>query len=216
MTALDADRAFALGQVPDDKRRAVGALWRLDAALGAVLASGREPMISQIKLAWWRESLEKLDRERPPAEPMLEEVASNLISAVSGSELAEMEQAWLVLLGPASLTATDLSDYASRGRRLFRYSALLLGGDLGAEQEQAGEGWALVDLARHSSKADAEAALGAARARLRPALWPRPLRPLGMLAALAARDVERGLERLEPHGAPPRIARMLRFRLTGR
>jgi 15-cis-phytoene synthase len=216
MTALDADRAFALAQIPQDKRAAVGALWRLDAALAAVLAGGREPMISQIKLAWWRESLEKLDRERPPAEPMLEEVASNLIPAVSGSELAEMEQAWLVLLGPAPLTATDLSDYASRGRRMFRYSARLLGGELGAEQEQGGEGWALVDLARHSSKADAEAALAAARTRLKPAFWPRPLRPLGMLAALATRDVERGLDRLEPHGAPPRIARMLRFRLTGR
>ncbi len=216
MTALDADRAFALAQVPDEKRAAVGALWRLDAALGAVLAGGREPMISQIKLAWWRESLEKLDRERPPAEPMLEEAAANIIPAVSGRELAEMEQAWLVLLGPGPLTEADLRDYASRGSWLFRYSARLLGGELGAEQEQAGEGWALADLARHSSKTDAQAALVAARTRLRPASWPRPLRPLGMLAALARRDVERGLDRLEPLGAPPRIARMLRLRLTGR
>jgi phytoene synthase len=216
MTALDADRAFALAQVPEDKRAAVGALWRLDSALGAVLAGGREPMISQIKLAWWRESLEKLDRERPPAEPMLKEVAATIIPTVSGSELAELETAWLVLLSPGPLTEADLHDYASRGRRLFRYSARLLGGELGAEQELAGEGWALADLARHSSKADAQLALVAARARLRRVLWPRPTRPLGMLAALARRDVERGLDRLEPPGVPPRIARMLRLGLTGR
>ena len=216
MTALDADRLFALAQVPDEKRSAVAALWRLDATFGAVVAGGREPMISQIKLAWWRESLEKLDRERPPPEPMLEEAAANIVPAVAGSELAEMEQAWPALLRPGPLTGGDLEDYAGRGRTLFRYSARLLGGELGAEQEKAGEGWALVDLARHSNQADAQSALVAARARLGPVSWPRALRPLGMLAVLARRDAKRGPGRLEPPGAPPRIARMLRLRLTGR
>jgi phytoene synthase len=216
MTALDADRAFALTQVRDDKRAAVGALWRLDAALGAVLAGGREPMISQIKLAWWRDSLEKLDHEAAPAEPTLQEVAAQLLPAVSGSELAAMERPWVALLGLGPLTEGELDDYAGRGRTLFRYSARLLGAELDAEHERAGEGWALADLARHSNRADAEAALAAARARLRPLAWPRALHPLGMLAALAWRDVGRGIDRLEPPGAPPRIARMLRLRLTGR
>ncbi|HEX8534003.1 MAG TPA: hypothetical protein VF662_07535, partial [Allosphingosinicella sp.] len=58
---LDADRALVLTYVPAARRAAVGALWRLDVALGAVLAGGREPMISRIKLAWWRDSLVKLD-----------------------------------------------------------------------------------------------------------------------------------------------------------
>src|SRR5688572_3068485 len=97
---IDADRAFVLTQIPSERRAAVGALWRLDTALGAVLAGGREPMISRIKLAWWRDSLEKLDREKPPAEPTLQEVAANLLSSgLAGAELSRMEEPWLVLLG---------------------------------------------------------------------------------------------------------------------
>jgi phytoene synthase len=216
MTALDADRAFALTQIPDDKRDAVGALWRLDSALAAVLSGGREPMISQIKLAWWRDSLERLDRERPPAEPLLQDVAANIIPSISGTELAAMEPAWLVLLGQGALSEADLDSYSERGRRLFAYSARLLGVEIDPGRERAGEGWALADLVRHSNRVDAAAALAAARGRLQPLSWPRPLRPLGMLAALARRDVLHGPDRLEPQGAPPRIARMLRLRLTGR
>jgi hypothetical protein len=37
-----------------------------------------------------------------------------------------------------------------------------------------------------------------------------------MLAILALRDTERGLEKREQRGAPARMARMFRHRLTGR
>jgi phytoene synthase len=85
--------------------------------------------------------------------------------------------------------------------------------------ERAGEGWALTDLARHSNPADAEAALAAAQRLFADAdssRWPARLRPLGMLAVLAARDAAQGLEKLEPPGAPGRMLRMLRHRFTGR
>ena len=218
MTALDADRAFALGQVPPNRRPAIGALWRLDAALGAVLAGGREPMISRIKLAWWRDSLEQLDLAPPPAEPVLQDVAALVLPCVPGHELAGMEEGWAVLLAEEGLTSPEFDRYgALRGGSLFSFSARLLGVPLTGPLEQAGEGWALADLARHSAKADAEAAFAAARERFqRRERWPAALRPLGMLAALARRDAERGLERLEPPGAPPRVARMLRHRLIGR
>src|SRR5687768_18513690 len=89
---LDPDRTLALSYVPARRRSAVGALWRLDSALGAALAGGREPMISRIKLAWWREALERLDRERAPAEPGLQELAEHVLPAgVGGAELAGME-----------------------------------------------------------------------------------------------------------------------------
>ncbi|MDP8913947.1 MAG: hypothetical protein M3N39_10280 [Pseudomonadota bacterium] len=221
MAELDADRALALTYVPTSARPAVDALWRLDAALGGVLAGGREPLISQIKLTWWRDALEKLDLEKAPAEPVLEAVAGKILPAgVSGSALSEMEEGWTVLLSQAPLTASDLASYsAARGGLLFRYSAAILAGGLSPEMEQAGEGWALVDLARHSHAQDAAASISLAGERLAPSaglVWPSALRPLGMLAALARRDVERGTERFEEHGAPGRMLRMFRHRLTGR
>ncbi len=221
MAELDADRALALTYVPTSARPAVDALWRLDVALGAVLGGGCEPLISQIKLTWWRDALEKLDLEKAPAEPVLEAIARNVLPAgVSGSALSGMEEGWTVLLSPDPLTASDLASYsAARGGLLFRYSAAILAGGLSPEMERAGEGWALVDLARHSNAEDAAASVGLAGERLAASagiLWPSALRPLGMLAALARRDVERGTERFEEHGAPGRMLRMLRHRLTGR
>ncbi|HMJ93449.1 MAG TPA: squalene/phytoene synthase family protein [Allosphingosinicella sp.] len=215
---LDPDRILALSYVPSARREAVGALWRLDAALGAVLSAGREPMISRIKLAWWRDSLEKLDRERAPAEPVLQAVAQHVLPAgVSGAELAPMEEGWAVLLSDEPLTSSDLDTYArQRGALLFRLGARLLGAEVNAEVEKAGETWALADLARHSgNEEDSGAALKAALERAVPRRWPPQLRPLGMLAVLARRDAESGLGGWQAQGSPGRMVRMLGHRLSG-
>ncbi|HEX6374378.1 MAG TPA: squalene/phytoene synthase family protein [Allosphingosinicella sp.] len=213
---LDPDRILALTYVPAKRRAAVGALWRLDAALGAALTGGREPIIARIKLAWWREALERLDREPAPAEPVLRDLADHVLPAVSGAELARMEEGWAVLPSAETLGADELRLYAERrGGLLFRYTARLLGGN--AEGlEPAGEAWALIDLARHCATAeDADVAVAAARERRLDRRWPARLRPLGMLAALAARDAEPERSPWEPRGSPRRMWRMLRHRITG-
>lgn len=218
MNPLDPDRTLALAYVPAARRPAVEALWRLDAALASVLATGREPLISRIRLAWWREALEKLDRERAPDEPVLKALARLVLPAgVTGAELSAMEAGWEVLLISEPLSAADLRLYASaRGGLLFRYTAHLLGERLpDADIEAGGGAWALADLARNSADAtDAEGAITAARL-VRPGRWPVRLRPLGMLAVLAARDAEPGRPRWELQGAPRRMLRMVRHRITG-
>ena len=213
---LDPDRNLALAYVPARHRAAIGALWRLDAALANALAGGREPLIARIKLAWWREALERLDRAPPPAEPVLRDAAEHLLPAVAGAELAKMEEGWAVLASAEPLAPADLDIYAAgRGALLFRYTARLLGG--GEEGlDPAGEAWALVDLARHcAARADSDVALEAARRRRPAGRWPARLRPLGMLAALAARDADPARPPWEARGAPARMWRMLRHRITG-
>jgi phytoene synthase len=215
---LDSDRRLALSYVPGSRRAAIGALWRLDIAMGAVLTSGREPMISRIKLAWWREALEKLDRERAPAEPVLGALAVHVLPAgISGARLAAMEAGWSVLLADAPLGPSDLSAYASqRGGLLFSHSADLLGGQGDIDVRQAGEAWVLADLARHcGDPAEAETAVAEARQRSLPRRWPSRLRPLGMLAMLARRDLEPNRAHWEEQGSPGRMLLMLRHRLTG-
>ena len=218
MAELDRDRFLALSYVPAARRAALAALWELDCALGAVLTSGREPLLSQIKLAWWRDSLEALDHAPAPAEPALQAVAAHVLPrGVAGGELAAMEAGWNLLLTPDPLSIEELALYAARrGALLFRHSATLLGAASSPDVERGGEAWALIDLARHSgSEIDAEAALAAARDRASRRRWPRALRPLGMLAALAARDAEPGRGRWEEQGAPRRMLRMLRHRISG-
>jgi phytoene synthase len=221
MIPLDPDRTLALAYVPALHRPAVEALWRLDAALASVLSTGKEPLISQIRLAWWREALETLDSDGAPSEPVLRGLAAHVVPAgISGAELSAMEAGWAVLLSAEPLSEADLALYASaRGGLLFRHTARLLG-EASPEPavEAGGAAWALIDLARHSTDAaDAEAAAAAAAAgAAQPSRWPPRLRPLGMLAALARRDAEPGRPRWEPQGAPPRMLRMLRHRLSGK
>jgi phytoene synthase len=217
MAELDRDRILALSYVNARVRPALEALWSLDAALAAVLSSGRDPLLSQIKLAWWRDALEALDRAPSPAEPALEGIARHVLPrGISGTELAGMERGWTLLLTPDPLTPEELATYAAaRGGLLFTLSARLLC-RVGDYVATGGEAWALIDLARHSgSEVDAEAALAAARSRP-PGHWPSRLRPLGMLAALARRDAEPGRPRWEEQGAPGRMLRMLHHRFTGR
>ena len=224
-SALDRDRILALAYAPAARREALRALWEIDAALANVVArsgptGGREPMIREIRLAWWREALEALDRRTPPAEPVLEAASSLLLPAgLAGADLSRLEEGWSLLLKEDRLGPPDLDRYAAaRGGRLFFLSASLLGGAVEGVWE-AGESWALADLARHASRTDeAEAALAAARSRenRHPARWTARLRPVGMLAAMARRDAERGPRSFEVQGAPARMLRMARHRLTGR
>jgi 15-cis-phytoene synthase len=209
---MDPDRRLALAYVPVPARPAVEALWRLDAGLAAILATGTQKMISQLRLAWWREALERLDAAPPPAEPVLQGLAAHVLPAgISGAALAAMEEAWLILLSDDPLTGEQLERYAAlRGGLLFGFTARLLG-DADFPVAGAGGLWALADLARHSRRAD-ELKMIRSEMKMK---WPRRLRPLGMLAMLARRDLERLGKEPEVQGSPARMMRMIRHRVSG-
>jgi len=175
-------------------------------------------MVSRIRLAWWREALEKLDREKPPPEPVLEALAGHVLPAgIGGVELAAMEEGWAGLLSEGPPDGESLAAYAvARGGAMFRHSARLLGLP-GHPVEAAGRRWALIDLARRSAdRAEARAALEAARRIAVTDSWPAKLRPLGMLSVLTRRDIARSAGTWERQGSPARMLIMLRHRLTGR
>ena len=209
---LDPERRLALAYVPAAIRPAIEALWRLDASLAAILATGTQPLISQLRLAWWREALARLDATPAPAEPVLQALASHVLPCVSGAELAAMEEGWLILLSEDALGEGELAAYAARrGGLLFTYSARLLGAP-DFPVAQAGALWALADLARHSRRNE-PVKTSSPESQVK---WPRRLRPLGMLAMLARRDLERHGLASEKQVSPRRILRMLRHRLTGK
>lgn len=188
--------------------------------MGDVVRTTREPMIGQIRLAWWRERLMELDQgASAPAEPRLENVERELIPrGIRGIDLADLEGGWLSLFDPFPWGIETSESIWLRGNRLFGLAARLLGGG-SQEVQSAGGLWALVDVARHCSDASSRALLlrqavsiseGLLRYRM-----PGRLRPLTALAAVAVRDCMRG-EPFEREGSPWRAAAMLRHRLTGR
>ena len=204
---LDSDRQIALASLPWRFRAAFSALWAIDLALADVVATTTEPGLGAIRLAWWRESLAALDEAKPPAEPRLTAVATDLVPhGIIASEVSELADCWLPLL-PSSIDASAAGvALRRRGQILFGLGARLLGWDA-AEGEAAGELWSLVDGARRCHDFYIrQALLEEARAaivhlpRQKP---PRALRPMTVLAALAAHDVLRG-KPLDLGGGPGR------------
>ena len=187
--------------------------------MGDVLRTTSEPQLGEIRLAWWRERLEELDSQPPPAEPRLQAVAADLISrGIEGREVATLANGWrrLFELFPWDIRVAEALWF--RGRYLFTLGARILSQPNDAI-EGAGGVWALVDAARHCSDAESrDLLLSQARTFARGlagARFPSTLRPLSMLAALAVRDCAAG-KPFGPEGTPARAASMVRHRLSGR
>ena len=207
--ALGADRAFALQQMPGRVRSAVEALWLLDAAMGNVVARSTDPLLGRIKLAWWREQLERLDGAPPPAEPRLQAVARELVANdITGAVLAGLEAGWATMLDAE--IEPDL--VGARGARLFAITGRLLGSDDPALAE-AGALHVLASAARRGLPgllplaADHRRTLSGHR-------FAGPVRVLSMLARASARDLSG--PPFEPEGGRRRLLAMLVHRWSGR
>ena len=212
---LGPETELAVSYAAADRRGGLRALMMLDQALGNALRIAREPIVGQMRLAWWREALERLDAAPPPAEPVLRALAAHVLPrGVSGTAMATMTAGWEALLAD-ELSDSELIGHAeARGGRLFNLAAALLGAKDAVAA--AGAGWALADLSRRlSDKAVATRCAAMACERLDEAMsrrWSRPGRPLGALALSARFDCR---ESASLPGSPKRVARLLYHRATG-
>lgn len=114
---LPAIQRLALAYAPARTRDATLALLALDGRLAGVLRSASEPMLAQIRLAWWRDILGREAAERPSGEPLVALLepwgreAGELVALVDGWEqLVETES-----FGPAKC-APSAGDGGPHGR----------------------------------------------------------------------------------------------------
>ncbi len=93
------------------------------------MTTSSDPRLGAIRMAWWRERLEQLDKgAEAPAEPRLQAVATELLPrGISGQELSRLEDAWLPLLEPFPWGGAQAEALKLRGRILFGLGAQLLG-----------------------------------------------------------------------------------------
>ncbi|MBB4097805.1 squalene/phytoene synthase family protein [Sphingomonas kyeonggiensis] len=213
----DPERDLVLTYARAGRRAGLAALLALDDALAKLLRTTREPALGQMRLAWWREALEKLDHVPAPAEPVLKALEAEVLPhGVTGASLVPIVHGWEVLIEEEQLAADAMRRFGEGRGQLFVAAGALLGA-AGDPLAQAGQGWALADLA---GNLEDEKERAVARDLARPLLedaartrWSRSARALGALAHRARLDLA---EAPKAAGAPSRVGRLLWHRLTGR
>jgi 15-cis-phytoene synthase len=184
---LPGPQRLALAYAPAAARPATLALLALDARLGAVLRRGGEPVLAQIRFAWWRDRL----AAEPESWPAGDAVLGLLRDWRRPAALGPLVDGWEGLLGE-SLDAAAIGAFAEGRGEAFAELAREFGSEP-APAADCGRLWALGDLAANMSGADERAAAVAAAALLpRCPPLPRALRPLAVLAGLARRSLARG------------------------
>ena len=187
---------------PVELRPAFDALFAIDDVMAEIVASSTQPTLGAIRLAWWREALERLSHHPPPPEPRLQAAARELLPrGVTRARLAAIPNGWAALLDEEP----DPDIVVERGTGIFAAGACLLRATAPRLLE-AGALFAMADAKRRG--------LGTFKHSERPMRFARPLRPLTVLAALAARDLRQ--EHVEPEATPGRALALIRHRLTGR
>jgi phytoene synthase len=213
----DPERELALSYAERQARPYLRALWAVDERFGAILAGTTEAAIGEMRLLWWRDALTEAP-QATRAEPLIEAAATAMREAgTSGADWGAMTEGWHALL-QQPIEPAELERFArERGSRLFSLSATILGAPDWPGLEDAGQGWALTDLAYRITDGGVAAEARARATAFFPGRprWPRELRPLGALTVLARRDAHAGRTRRR-QGSPGRVARMAWHRLTGR
>lgn len=176
-------------------------------AFADIVASSSEPALGAIRLAWWREALERLDTFPAPPEPRLQAVATELLSlGVSGKDIAAIEDGFAALLDEAP----DADRVVASGAAMFACAAKLLGAD-DKRLPEAGGLYAVSRAVRLGFMAYPEQEGPGSLVGHRFAL---SLRPLTALARLAARDFKNGTE-IETEATPGRAIALLSHRMFG-
>jgi len=211
--ALTADlpppQRLALSYASARARPATLALLALDARLAAILRSRREPIATQLRLAWWRDMLARPAADWPRGEPVLDA----LRSWRDPSGLAKLATGWEVLLAER-LTEATIAEFAAGRGRAFGCLARELGVDPVDRAEASARIWALADLAANISDTGERALVVEQGQGAAPPVLPSPLRPLAVLAGLGAAALRKGGAPLL--SGPGSALRALRIGLGGR
>lgn len=177
--------------VPRARRAAMAALWGLAARLTKLLLDAREPLIGQIKLAWWRDMMALLASDPaalPKGEPLLADLAASWAGQGGLDALVDAAEAMLLAENDAERCAASedfgmqLFVLSGGGKAVGKRWGLLWGAGV---VENEGEARLLLDKARQLG--------GAVRGDF---AGSRALRMLDhWAAAIARRDGARHLRR---------------------
>lgn len=211
LAALPPEQRLALAYARGEGRDLFLGLLALDVRLAGIVRGSREPLLAQLRLAWWREQLTAPVGQRPEGEPLLALLDT---WGESRSALSALIDGWEALLGEAPLAEAMLAQFAQgRADACAALARRLTPAADPQEAARAGRNWALVDLATRVSHPEERArGLGlASRQDWRRPRLGRALRPLLVLHGLA----ERGKSGAGLVSGPAALVRAVRLGLFG-
>lgn len=179
----------------------------IDAAMAEVVTTSTQPALGAIRLAWWREALERLAISPAPPEPRLQAAAGELLTrGITGKAMAAMEDGYASLLEEQP----DADRVAASGTALFACAAKLLEAD---DPNLAAAG-ALHGYARAVRLGKMAFPEETGLSELAGYRVPHSLRPLTGLTRLAARDIRQAPE-IEHEATPGRAVALLSHKMFG-
>ena len=135
---------LAIAYAPSDVRSAFALLLQIDNRFAEILRNAREPMIAQIKIAWWREAFASAAETRPKGEPLLQAL-NEVGDRIPLRALEALASAWEELLGSEKFSQEAIDVHAElRAEAIF----LTYAGWVGSVQDMRpiGRCWALEAL----------------------------------------------------------------------
>lgn len=199
---------LAIAYAPAAARQLWTGFFMLDRRFAQIVGTAREPMLAQMRLAWWRETLHRPEEDWPAGEPLL---AALSVWGDERAALAGLADGWEAMIGEPPLDAAAFASLA--GAREDAVAALGRLSNVAGAREAAHR-WALGDIAMNLSD---EVERGRVDALLASAAHPsgkcpRPMRPIAVLDAQTQRALAEG-RRI---GGPGDLAVALRIGLLGR
>ncbi len=121
--ALTPPLRLALAYCDPKNRQFFGLLLQFDRRLFDIIFQAREPLVAQMKLAWWRDSLRKPAEQRPKGEPMLADmlaVETAHPDAAIADTMLLLVDAWDILLSHEIWDSNIIQKHiAARAEGLF-------------------------------------------------------------------------------------------------
>lgn len=189
---LPTELELALAYTPVLVRDRLRTYFALDQRLARIVSATTEPMLGQMRLAWWRDMLGSEVDKRPSGDAVLEAISEHW----SGREtaLTQLVDGWEVLVVAEQLKEDENESFAAGRGAPFLSLIDGLTADDAATVSVAASRWALADAASQVSDsaertrlAEAGLAIAPTKGRL-----PGELRGLTVLQALALRSLQRG------------------------
>jgi 15-cis-phytoene synthase len=189
---LPPELTLAMAWTPQKVREPLRIAFELDQRLARIVARTTEPMLGQMRLAWWREALGKPVGDRPRGDAVLDAIGQHWVEREVA--LMAMVDGWEVLITAEHLTASKAAAFAEGRGAFFAALAPLETGAVQQRIKSAAARWALADAVTGISEPDERTVLLAAAPpkETSGAKMPPPLRGLAVLDALAQRAIFRG------------------------